>query len=526
MSTRCPTKRALSAGAVAALLGLAGVQPVAAGSAEPPAPAAAAPGSAATVSVDFGARQGALPRPERHNNFGNVTAWPDQRSDDAAFLDDQGLHGDVYRVWLSSPNAPDAQDVFNQCDLATDTCDFSPEIEAYLTDASTVSDSLLVNLNPTDFVEGDRPLEDLEPLVELILRSLTDRYPAVRYVEVFNEPDWNFHGVERRTGTPADQTTLQPDDLYGFYVPFYEAVDAVNRPRPRGEQLQVGGPALMYMDPNWMEPFLDDFAADTNRHKRLDFLSYHAYLSWDENYQRPTLYNRDLGVVASERATVRDWLRDRRLPRNIPSFVTETGIYPGPSFDDPEPRNDYIRQAAGQATYSYLYANQPDTTMFNWCVRHRVEERKDQLVTRTSDGPLTDTFTPYGNMLLMQSMMKDTRVSAESDAPLVDGDNGVYAMASSDRTGASVMAWNWQHVHDESYRTTIDMSRLPSHLRRGPVRQQLFRIDQSTSNYFADPATADLQLVDDDVVTPGRTHSLTVDLDPNAIYLILLEPAR
>jgi hypothetical protein len=520
MSARYPRERALSAGAVAALLVFAGVQPVAAQSSEPPAGTATA-----TVSVDFGARQGELPRSERYNNFGNVTAWPDQRSDDAAFLNEQGLHGDVYRVWLSSPNAPAEQNVFNQCDLATDTCDFSPEIDAYLTDASTVSDSVLVNLNPTDFVEGERPLGDLEPLVELILRSLEDAYPAVRYVEVFNEPDWNFHGLERRTGTPADQTTLQPDDLYRFYVPFYEAVNTVNRNRLRADRLQVGGPALMYMDPRWMEPFLDDYAADTNRHKRLDFISYHAYLSWDENYQRPNLYNRDLNVVASERATIRDWLRERRLPGNIPSFVTETGIYPGPSFDDPEPSNDYIRQAAGLATYGYLYANQPGTSMFNWCVRHRVEERKDQLVTRTPDGPLTDTFTPYGNMMLMQSMMKGTRVSAESDGPILDGDNGVYAIASSDRTGASVMAWNWQHVHDESYQTTIDMSRLPSHLRHGPVRQQLFRIDQSTSNYFADPATADLQLVGDEVLAPGRTHSVTVDLGPNAIYLILLEPA-
>ena len=519
MNTERPARRSLWAGVVGALLVVAAGQPAAAQPTEPSAPFAEA-----TVSVDLGARQGELPRPERYNNFGNVTAWPEQRAGDVQFLNEQGLHGEAYRVWLSSPNAPAEDNVFNQCDLAANTCDFSPAIQAYLADASAVSESVLVNLNPTDFVEAERPLTDLEPLVELILRSVKDRYPRVRYVEVFNEPDWQFHGLERRMGRPADETTLQPDDLYGFYVPFFEAVDAVNRNRANRDRLLVGGPALTSLDPRWMEPFLDDYAADTNPHKRLDFISYHAYLSWDENYQAPTLYNGDLSVVASERATIDEWLRERHLRRNIPSFVTETGIYPGPAFDDPAPRNDYLRQAAGLATYSYLYANQPGATMFNWCVRHRVEERKDQLVTRTPNGPLPDTFSPYGNMLLMQSMMKDTRVSAESDTPLVDGDNGVYAMASTDRTGASVMAWNWQHVHDGSYRTTIDMSRLPSHLRRGPVRQQLFRIDQSTSNYFADPTTADLQPVGDDVVTPGRAHSLTVDLDPNAIYLIVMEP--
>jgi hypothetical protein len=478
----------------------------------------------AKVSVDFGSRQGPLPRSERRNNFGNLTAWPDQRAADVTVLNDQGLHGDIYRVWLSSPNASPEENVFNQCDLATATCDFSPAVDAYLTDASTVSDSVLVNLNPTDFVEGRRPLEDLGPLVELVLRNVKAQYPSVRYVEVFNEPDWQFHGLARRMGVPTEETTLQPGDLYGFYVPFYEAVHAVNRHQPRRSRLQVGGPALMSMDPTWMEPFLDDFAADTNTRKRLDFLSYHAYLSWDDDYQVPTLYKGDLSIVASERTTIAAWLRERRIRGHVPSFVTETGIYPGPAFDDPEPTGDYLRQAAGLATYSYLYANQPGTEMFNWCVRHRVEERKDQLVTRAPDGPLTDTFTPYGNMLLMQSMMKDLRVSAVSDAPLVDGDNGVYAIASKDRSGASVMVWNWQHVHDQSYQASIDMSDLPASLRHGRVRQRTFRIDATTSNYFGDPATANLQQVDERIVRPGRTHTATVDLAPNAIYLITLEP--
>jgi hypothetical protein len=489
---------------------------------EPPARAGTAAPVPARVSVDFGSELGRLSRPERYNNFGNVTAWPQQRPGDVEFFNRQGLHGDIYRVWLSSPNAPAQDNLFNQCDLAARTCDFS-RLDAYLTEAGTVSDSVLVNLNPTDFVEGERPFKDLEPLLELMIGSLKKRYPRVKYVEVFNEPDWQFHGQERRQGRPADQTTLQPTGLYRFYVPFYKAVDKVNQRLRRGERLRVGGPALMFMDPKWLQPFLDGYAADRDPRKRLDFLSYHSYLKWDDDYQVTTLYKDDLRVVASDRATVRAWLKKRRLPTGIPTFVTETGIYPGPSFDDPEPVNDYLRQAAGLATYGYLYADQPDTYMFNWCVRHRVEERKDQLVTRTPGGPATGTFTPYGNMLLMQSKMKDTRVSAVSGSR--EGDNGVYAMASKDRKGASLMVWNWQHTSTTGYRAAIDMSRLPSRLRHGPVRQRMYRIDQTTSNYFTDPARADLQLVGEKIVTPGRTYTERIDLGPNAIYLILLDPA-
>ncbi|MEU5755071.1 hypothetical protein [Streptomyces sp. NPDC047829] len=517
MSTRLPTRRGLLAGAVALLLAATPIESVTAQAGEPPAPL-----SRAEVSVDFGSHEGRLPRPERLNNFGNVTAWPDQRAGDAKFLNKQGLHGDIYRIWLSSPNAADSLDVFNMCDLKTRRCDLS-KLDRYLTEASTVSDSVLINLNPTDFVEGRRPMNDLEPMLELIMRSVKVKYPRVKYVEAFNEPDWQFYGQQRKQGVPADKTTLQPGDLYRFYKPYYEAVNKINKDLRRADRIELGGPALMWMDPKWLKPFLDDFAADQDRHKRLDFLSYHAYLAWDDTYQTPTMYNTDLRVVASQRKTLRGWLKERRISGHIPSYVTETGIYPGPAYDDTDPRKDYIRQAAGMATYNYYFANQRDTYMFNWCVRHRVEERKDQLVTRTPNGPVEDTFTPYGNTMLMQSRMKDTRVSATSDA--LEGDNGVYALASKDWTGASVMVWNWQHVGERGYRATIDMSRMPSELRNRPVRQLIYRIDQNTSNYFADPAEAGLQLVDKKIVRPGRTHTATVDLTPNAIYLIVLERA-
>ncbi|MFJ9737307.1 hypothetical protein [Streptomyces sp. NPDC101166] len=517
-STRLSARRGMLAGAAAMLLAVTSVQSVAAQAAEP-----AVSLTPTTVHVDFGAREGNLPRSERLNNFGNVTAWPERRAGDVKFLNRQGLHGDVYRIWLSSPNAPDDMNVFDTCDLTTQRCDLS-KLDDYLTEASALSDSVLINLNPTDFVEGKRPLKDLEPMLELILRSVKSAYPHVKYVEAFNEPDWQFYGQQRKQGIPADKTTLQPGDLYRLYAPYYKAVDKLNKGLRRADRIELGGPALSWMDPKWMKPFLDDYAADRDPRKRLDFLAYHAYLAWDDDYQAPSMYKGDLRVVAKQRETLLGWFKERRIHQRIPSYVTETGVYPGPAFDDTDPHKDYVRQAAGMATYSYYFANQPDTYMFNWCVRHRVEERKDQLVTRTPNGPRQNTFSPYGNMMLMQSRMKGTRVSAVADGPL-EGDNGVYTMASKDRTGASLMVWNWQHVGDRSYRATIDMSRIPDELRNRPVRRLMYRIDQNTSNYFADPAKAGLQLVDKRIVRPGRTHTATVDLAPNAIYLIVLERA-
>lgn len=122
----------------------------------------------------------------------------------------------------------------------------------------------------------------------------------------------------------------------------------------------------------------------------------------------------------------------------------------------------------------------------------------------------------------MQSKLKDARVKATSDS-LADG-QGVYAVASKDKSGASIMVWNYQSTNNARFRTTIAMSRLPPKLSEGPVLQTLYRIDQTTSNYWADPERANLQQVGERIVVPGETYSQTVDLDPNAIYLILLEP--
>ena len=83
-------------------------------------------------------------------------------------------------------------------------------------------------------------------------------------------------------------------------------------------------------------------------------------------------------------------------------------------------------------------------------------------------------------------------------------------------------------LSNDQYHATIDLSHLPSNLTRSPVRERVFRIDQNTSNYYSTPATdpahANLQQVDAKTVKAGANYSETIDLAPNAIYLMLLEP--
>jgi hypothetical protein len=382
----------------------------------------------------------------------------------------------------------------------------------------------MVHLTPKHLIEENRPPADTKPLLKLAIKALTQQFPKIDYIEATNEPDWEFHGKQIYAGK---EPVLQPDEVYPYYVPYYQAVNEVNEGLPQSERIRIGGPALTGMTETWMTAFLDGYAADSNPDKRMDFISYHGYGEFSDDFKEYRAYKADPSEVSTQRARLDNWLKERQLTEGIPVFVTETGLYPGPSFDEKDPsKNDYTRQAAGMASMHYWWADQSGIYPFNWVVRHATQGRKDQLITHAPDGPQSDTFSPYGNMLLMRSMMKDTRVKATSDS-LREG-QGVYTLASRDASGVSVMVWNYQHINDGRFRTTIHMSSLPPELRDGPVRETLYKVDQTTSNYWADPERANLQQVGERIFTipVGNTYVETVDLEPNAIYLILLEPVK
>jgi hypothetical protein len=511
------------------------------------------------VSVDFGAAQGPLTRPEQFNNFTRRVLFPKQRPVDEAYLKSQGLHGAIQRVWIDPL----------VCELSTSSCTLSKDVDVYLETASEAADSILAEIRVGDLIDPQRTAlaavygaeaagtgtlspEQVKPIVKQILKTVKTRYPKLEYVEAMNEPD-----------APDARAYTTPATVYPYYKVVSQAVNELNAELKPKVRLRVGGPAFFQFDTTWFEKFLDDYAADTDPAKRLDFFSYHAYLEFGDkvNLKNPQFYKDNPSRVVGQRAQVEKMLEARGLDRNIPTFLTESGMYPGPLFDDPttgaaEPcpltefeegipectsfyTTDYLRQATGMASLQYWYAQEPNTTLFNWTTRHSSNPRKDQFVTRVPAGQTipTKTLTPYGNLLVMQSKMKDTKVAATSDS--LTKDIGVYALASKDRTGASMMVWNYQGcgavsigapcLNNARYQATIDMSQLPSNLAGRPVRERVFRIDQNTSNYYSSSATdaahANLQQVDTKTFTPGANFSETIDLEPNAIYLVLLEPA-
>lgn len=465
---------------------------------------------AAQVSVDFSAEQGELLRSEQYNTWDNGDPAPELRAKDVEFLNDQGLHSRVVRVGFS---------VDELCNLTANSCNFEA-IASWLDDISRATDSLVVHLTPKDVIENQRPPSDAEALLYLTIRELKKRFPKIDYIEATNEPDWEFHGAQIYAGKPP---ILSPAQVYPYYVAFYQAVNRVNAELGDSEPLQVGGPALTGMTAFWMTAFLDGYAADPNPLKRLDFISYHGYGEFSDDFKQYRGYKSDPSEIRDQRQRLDRWLVERQLTPGIPVFITEAGLYPGPSFDDPDPsKKDYLRQAAGQASLFYWWGKQAEIYPFHWVVRHATQGRKDQLITHSAEQPQINTFSPYGNLLLMQSMMKQTRVKASSDS-LTDG-QGVYAIASKDASGASVMVWNYQHTNAGRFHTQIQLSSLPAELRDQTVRQRLYKIDQTTSNYWHNPNKANLQQVAEKTLTLDDSHTETVELAANGLYLMVLEP--
>ena len=484
---------------------------------------ASTPVRPATVTVDFDQSRGDFLHPERYNNFSRWTSWTAQRDADVRFLNEQGLHGEIYKVWVDAERIHDPK---------TNTYDYAG-LDDYLADASLMSDELLMVMDTRVSVRdmGRSPAE-IKPIIKRIMTDLKRRFPQIRYVEAFNEPDHNL----AKNVTPAG--------LYDYYKVYYEAVNEINRDLQPQVPLEIGGPGYMQYNETWMRAFLDRYAADPSPDKRLDFVSWHAYGEFpegtgDRNGPRAFhFYKGNPSEIAGQRKALETELASRRLNTDIPAFITETGVYPGPSFDNQQdPRPDYLIGAAGVPALHYWYMEQPNTYPFNWVIRHAGEERKDQLITRARDGkPIavrggdkvqdlpTNILTPYGNAMKMLAMLKKERVTARSDA--LDKGKGIYSIATKDKYGAAVMVWNYQHVDQQRYNVNINMGVLPANLRGKSLCQRMYRIDDKVSNYWASPNTANLQQVAATIVRPTERHSVSVNLTPNALQLVVLEPAQ
>ena len=111
-----------------------------------------------------------------------------QRDADIRFLNEQGLHGEIYKVWVDAERIHDPE---------TDTYDYTG-VDDYLADASLMSDELLMVMDTRVSVRDmGRSPEDIRPIIRRIMTDLKKRLPA----------DPLCRGVQRT----RSQSGAQPD---------------------------------------------------------------------------------------------------------------------------------------------------------------------------------------------------------------------------------------------------------------------------------------------------------------------------
>ncbi len=456
------------------------------------------------IKVDCEDVQGNFLHFERYNNFESSMEFLDQRDADVDFYNESGLHGDIYRVWFIGDKYYD--ETTREVDLG--------EMADYLSDASRISDNILVNCSHLGVVRGWEVSEDqkIERLTK-ILKVLKSSFPKIKYIEATNEPDYANEGV-----TPAN--------YYDYYRIYYKAVNKVNAELNPKTPLLVGGPSISQFSLTWLQPFLDAYVKDDSPEKRLDFISYHGYYTKPgEEYM---LFKDDPSLVKEQRKILNKELASRDISIDMPVFITEMGIYPGPAFDDfVSIKNDHLRQAAGMASLFYWYQTTAENTYpFNWVMRHRKEGRKDQLVTRDEkQRPFIQTgkFTPYGNMMLMMSKMKGVRISSTTSGIIEDG-KGLYALASKDTSGISVIMWNYQSTKTEGYDAALKVGNMPVEWKGKKLKVQLYKIDAENSNYHAGLENCNLQRAEEKKVEIEADYQVSLHFEPNTLQLILIVP--
>lgn len=480
----------------------------------PAVPAAEAAGTA-TVTVDASSNLGAFHNPADNINQAdyayNLGPLDLERTKELAFQ--------YSRAWIK----PDFY-----YDPATGLYDYDypmPEVEEGVARNETLYDFMDQVASYTDriMLNVDQCVPEMMDVTDTTacrtvlkngIKHYKERYPEIEYIEVFNEADkagW--------TPGPEERGALSPEDYYVWYKEFYHIVKEVNEELDPAIPLKVGGPASFRIEPSndWLPLFMALYAADTDPDKRMDFFSYHNYRSKSAP-----------AGAENHKSLIRDTLLTPYGAGSAKIFVTEYGLFPGPATGTvghgPNETDDILTQAAGLAAIGYYYIKSGIDMTMHWALDHPSNVRKDMYVDGQDGVP-----TPYYNMIKMQRLLKTNRTGTTSTALNADG-IGVHALATRDASGMAIMAVNYQWIStaltQTDYNVTMNINDLPSEFAGKSIKVERYLIDDAHSNYKNGLANAELQKVEEYVLSPRTSVSQSFYLDINGMSLIMLTPVH
>lgn len=272
---------------------------------------------------------------------------------------------------------------------------------------------------------------------------------GITYFEIWNEPDFG----EFFSGSQSD------------YFKMYEyAVKGIRRAVP---QAKVGGPALAG-DMNWVAPFLDFIIANK---LPVNFISYHAQ---DNGYNDSEYYQRYQSIVNALQARGMD-----SVEVHLNEFSYEISPATGSSYD----RSQCAAWYAG--TFKHILMNMPRLARFNKTIidNGSGDGRWENNGLIDYDGTPKAKF----NVFKMYAMMPFSGVSCQ----ISDSLGGMAAVGDS---SLGLMLWN---KNNSSAALNLIINNLPF----DADSIQIFLIDAEHSSYFDNPASAELEKVENKAIS-------------------------
>lgn len=469
------------------------------GATQDSAPAVTPVAATATVTVDCGVNLGTIQNSlfSRANitfTGGTLNGTP-LKTTDNNYLIGNGIAKEATRLFISTSTVKD--NGINNYD-------------AYVTDAARVSKELLVVLSSSTTGNG-LDTAGYRSLVRQILTHYKALAPNMVYIEAVNEYDLF-------TSPKVDDATYYNT----FYRVIYQEVNRQNALLRAGvKPLQVGGPCVSKWQADKVQNFISNYAADTGPHKKLDFISYHEYCSWNT----PTGTKTDqLIQLGTRRSTIEGFLSASGLNTNIPVFVTEHGIFPGDKLREAGSpytvADGLLMAAASAATYNYYYVTSGNNKMlpFLWDTRFDTNPEKSIFAASADYG--INVPTPFGNTIMALKLMDSVRVKSTSTPIDVNSGLGVYGMATTSAGKVNVLIWNWQHRNTTAHIIDINIVNLPAGFNGKTITMTRRLIDSKTSNFLSDKTKAELQVVE--TILNFNPAKYTVTLPCNAVTLLTL----
>lgn len=455
-------------------------------------PMLAAAAAGATVAVDAASDAGGIsPYVGKYNNIHGRDTIDRVGSGDQARIGELGtvtMRGFVGFPAYLDPGADPQTDEYDNYDVYNE----------YLSKLSSMTDQIMLSVTAVKGVEdGTISYAKWRGITREALEAHKRKYTKIRYIEALNEPDCGGGDV-----------VLSPSRYFVYYQSIAAIVREINAELNPPVKLEVGGPVLCGFNDTTIRTFLQNIK---NTGETFNFLSYHQYKWRDEPIQ-----------VQYEYPKAKRLLQEQGLSSTLPVFVSEAGIFPGPTSTSNGIVADRLMQAAGLATLTRYYLNSGNARVMQWVVHHNSNSRKDQM------SPMDGVPYPYYNAVRMLAWLYPTTRLTTTFSPIAGTGQGVQGIGTKGPSGVTLMFWNYQPQNlSAQYDVNVAINNLGSTVLNGRnIHVERYLIDQTHSNYDHAPNAANLDKIVDAVISPRSSYSSTTLLKSNGLSFIRLTPTN